>query len=324
MSRTSIKNKLNIQTVGTSLPSIQSDGEVSKHPQTGQLLVSNNNNWEPINSSSTGDVPFSNYYVRNSLSNHTSPELHDLVYEISTNNLWRYHGDGTNHVWQRIDYFQIAKIHPEFKISRLRTVNNYLEISPNGTNWFQVLPLVGAKIIRLDSTAIDNTSYSRLYWLPLGITANIAGANHLPIAFAKDSVPCFSLKINTNTSYEPWVGLRPNGTTLPSNNGEGQFLTASGGSVAASYTGSLSFFPLYEQSSGNSGSENFHSSIISFSTINTSILLGRGLGLLSGTIHTGTWTSRALASSTLYWFGTWFRQDNQQFTPYFVSIIREF
>lgn len=84
MSRSSVKNKLNIQTLGSSLPSIQSNGEMTKHPQTGQLLVANNNNWEPISADPSNDVSFSNYYIVTSRSSHTSPELYDLVYETST------------------------------------------------------------------------------------------------------------------------------------------------------------------------------------------------------------------------------------------------
>lgn len=324
MSRTSIKNKLNIQTVGTSLPSIQSDGEVSKHPQTGQLLVSNNNNWEPINADPSNDVSFGNYYIVTNLSSHTSPELYDLVYETSTHTLWRYHGlSSSAPVWQRIDWKSVVNIHSDFKQNRLRHINNYLEISPDGTNWNLVYPLVGARTIKIATSAVDNTSYSRLFWLPIGVTANISGANHLPIAFAKTVRPVFSVSSMSNTDYVGWVGLRPNNVSV--SNGDGQYLYGNGTGVGATRISSLSIFPLCEQSGGSPAfGENRFFGCIYFAANNENRILGNTVGLGDSTFVIQIHTSSATVSSTTYWLGSWFRQDGIQFTPYLTTITRTY
>ena len=322
MSKSSVKNKLDIQTLGSSLPAIEQLGEITKHPQSGQLLVANNSsNWEPISVDPASDVPFSNYYVVSNISSHTSPSMHDLVYETSTNILWRYHGDSASaHVWQQVDWRSIASIHPEYSQNRLRYTLGFLQISPDGSTWYQVYPLVGARAIRLSSSAIDNTGYSRIFWLPIGVTANISGANHLPIAFAKTVRPVYSISSMSNTAYEQWVGLRPNDISL--SDGYGVYISSGGSSVGTNYAGSQTIFPFCEQSTIAGENRIFGS--ICFSPSNENVLLSNTAGLGDSANYVILCLGRGTISSTSYWFGTWRWQDGTQYTPFLTTITREY
>lgn len=321
MSRSSIKDKFNIQNLGPELPSIQENGEITKNPVNGELLISKNNNWAPIYLDPSGDVSFGVYYIVNNLSQHTSPQLYDLVYETSTHTLWRYHGQvGSNRLWLPIDWKSRASRSNEFAQSRLRYINDYLEISPNGTDWHIVYPLVGARTIQIHPSAIDNTNYSRIFWLPVGITANITSANHLPIAFAKTVRPAYNITSMSNTSYDLWIGFRPNNVTV--SNGDGQYMASGNTSVNGYRHSNLNIFPIIEQDSAVSGSENRFQGFITFSTTNENRILGNSYGLGHQTFVIVINNTSATIPSTTYWFGTWYRQDNVQFTPFFTSITR--
>lgn len=315
MSKSSVKGKFDIQVL--SIPSAENTGEITKHPVTGQLLAAKETNWEPLSINDIGNAPFSRYYVyaSNAIGSHTSPRVNDLVYDDTLHRLYRYCGDGTNHVWQEVDWKKIVVGTVDYAANRLRYTNGYLEVSPNGSAWYKVYPLVGANAIRIET--YDNSAYSKIYWLGVGVTANISGANHLPIAFAKDVQPSYKIFSMSNTGYENWIGLRPNNLTVA--NGDGQYLRGQNTSVGAGRTTNLNIFPLLEQSSAGLAENRFEGSIY-FAPTNRMLFNSFGLGY---DIHEALIANNsATITATTYWMGTWYRQDSVQITPTLTSITR--
>lgn len=314
MSKSSVKDKLDIQVL--SMQSAENTGELTKHPVTGQLLVAKGTSWEPLSINDIGNAPFSRYYVyaSNAIGSHTSPRVNDLVYDDTLHKLYRYCGDGTNHVWQEVDWKKLVVSSTDYVANMLRYTNGYLEVSPNGTAWNKVYPLVGANVIRIET--YDNSAYSRIYWLGIGVTANISGANHLPIAFAKDVQPSYKIFSMSNTSYEYWVGLRPNNLTV--SNGDGQYAAGHDSSLGANRSTGLNILPLMEQSTV--GAENRFEGSIYFAPTNR--MLSNSFGLSSSINAVIVSNASATISSTTYWMGTWYRQDSVQFTPALTSITR--
>lgn len=315
MAKSSVKDKLDIQVL--SMQSAENTGEITKHPVTGQLLVAKDTNWEPLSINNIDNAPFSRYYVyaSNAIGSHTSPRVNDLVYDDTLHRLYRYCGDGTNHVWQEVDWKKLVVSSTDYVGNRLRYTNGYLEVSPDGAAWNKVYPLVGANVIRIET--YDNSAYSKIYWLGIGVTANISGANHLPIAFAKDVQPSYKIFCMSNTSYEYWVGLRPNNLTV--SNGDAQYLAGGDTTVAAVRSTGLNILPLMEQGSGAPAENRFEGSIY-FAPTNRMVSNSLGLGYSINVVE--VINNSATIPSTAYWMGTWYRQDSVQFTPALTSITR--
>lgn len=314
MATSSVKDKLDIQVL--SMQSAENTGELTKHPVTGQLLVAKGTNWEPLSINNIDNAPFSRYYVyaSNAIGSHTSPRVNDLVYDDTLHRLYRYCGDGTNHVWQEVDWKKLVVSSTDYVGNRLRYTNGYLEVSPDGVAWNKVYPLVGANVIRIET--YDNSAYSKIYWLGIGVTANISGANHLPIAFAKDVQPSYKIFCMSNMSYEYWVGLRPNNLTV--SNGDGQYIAGGNTNIGATRATGLNILPLLEQSTV--GTENRFEGSIYFAPTNR--MLSNSFGLGSNIYVVVVPNNSATISSTTYWMGTWYRQDSVQFTPTLTSITR--
>jgi hypothetical protein len=315
MSKSSVKDKFDIQVL--SIPSAENTGEITKHPVTGQLLVAKGTNWEPLSINDIGNAPFSRYYVyaSNAIGSHTSPRVNDLVYDDTLHRLYRYCGDGTNHVWQEVDWKKIVVGTVDYAANRLRYTNGYLEVSPNGSAWYKVYPLVGANAIRIET--YDNSAYSKIYWLGVGVTANISGANHLPIAFAKDVQPSYKIFSMSNTGYHSFIGLRPNNLTVA--NGDGQHLSGTDSGAGANRYTNLNIFPLAEQSSAPLAENRFEGSIY-FAPTNR--MLSNSFGLGHSTYVVTVTNNSATITATTYWMGTWYRDDSVQFIPALTSITR--
>lgn len=91
----------------------------------------------------------------------------------------------------------------------INPTTNALEISPDGASWYECIPAVGANVIKL--LTYDNTSYSYKYWICPGQTIVI-----IPIVYAKDVAPFFSVAYYHNFSSEQWIGLRSSNIAIGS------------------------------------------------------------------------------------------------------------
>jgi len=239
----------------------------------------------------------------------SSPNEGDIFYNTITKELYRY----SKNVWYKIDWQSIVKTSPEWIANRLRISNGQLQISPDGSNWFDCIPVVGANVIELVS--IDNTNYSLKYFVMPNQTIIVKNANHIPIVYAKDVEPYFEGLYRHEHAYEPWIGLRPSNTAI--SNGDGQFLAADGTSTGAGRTTGMSIVPIIEQAGTTYNRARFE---LFIRPDNVWYTQSHGLGgsTYVFTVNLGSGT----ASSTSYWLGTWYRQDGVQFTVTKLSLRR--
>ena len=238
-----------------------------------------------------------------------TPYENDLYYNTTTKELYRY----SQNAWYKIDWQSIVKSSPEWVANRLRISNNRLQISPDGTNWFDCIPAIGANVIELAS--IDNTNYSLKYFVMPNQTIILRNANHIPIVYAKDVEPYFEGLYRHEHAYEYWIGLRPSNTAI--SNGDGQFLAAYDTSINASRTTGMSIVPIAEQANTTYNRARFE---LFIRPDNVWYTQSHELG--ASTYHLIVSLGSGTAPSTSYWLGTWYRQDGVQFTVTKLSLRR--
>jgi len=235
----------------------------------------------------------------------TSPNHSDLFYNQTNNTLWRYDAISSN--WIPIDWQTIIKASPEYQANRLRvnSITGKLEISPDGSTWYECIPAVGNKTIEL--MTFDNVNFSYKYWIMPGQIVIIRNANHIPIVYAKDIEPFFDGAYwlfgppfdPFFLEYQQWIGIRPSNIYI--SNGDGQFMSSDSYTIWTYRSINLPYVPInYEGFLGRRWA-NFTLRIANGQDFfNNSIGYGGGLNILSVTACAGT------ASNLSYWLGTWY------------------
>lgn len=285
-----------------------SNGQMTFDPSDNKLKVWLDNEWKSIISTDVDYVPFSTLTVGTSFP--TSPSNYDSFYNSTTKRLYRY----VYGVWVELDWQRMVKAGPEWRNNRLQVVSDQLQISPDGTNWYNCIPAVGAYSIQIDS--FDNTGYSQLYYILPGTTVVIKNANHIPLVFSQGVRTRFNVEVQGTTAFENWIGLRPNNLTV--SNGDGQFATGIDASAGASRSTSLNIFPLSEQAASTAVENRFNGTI----HIVNNRMIGSTLGLAYGLYGVNLNQSSTTIPSTSYWLGTWYTQAGAQFNVQSLSIER--
>ena len=239
----------------------------------------------------------------------SSPNEGDLFYHSTTKKLWKFVFDR----WVEIDWQSIVKSSPEWRANRLRISNDQLQISPDGTNWFNCIPAIGANVIELVS--IDNTNYSLKYFVMPNQTIIVKNANHIPIAYAKDVEPYFVGLYRNEYAYGGFIGLRPSNTAI--SNGDGQYAYGYGSSRSASRTTGMSIVPVTLHV--NNLHNRFRFELL-IRPDNVWYTQSHGLGY--DTYGVEIFLGSGTASATSHWLGTWYRQDGVQFTVTKLSLRR--
>ncbi len=240
----------------------------------------------------------------------TSPNHNDLFYNTSTNALQKY--DSRTNRWNTIDWQTIIKASPEFIAGRLRvnSTTGKLEISPNGTNWYECIPAVGSNVIEL--ATIDNTGYSYKYWIAPGQTVIIRNANHIPVVY-NSLYSSFFVDCRMN-AVSGLLGLRPSNSTVSSHY---QQLRASGGSVG-SYESSPSIIGFSE--SGGVNQEMPCYFVLTISGTNFSL---RSLTHMYGIAWLGIIEGVGTTPATSYWLGTLYNHTGTQFSVNYLTLTRK-
>jgi len=238
-----------------------------------------------------------------------TPYENDLYYNTTTKELYRY----SQNVWYKIDWQSIVKSSPEWVANRLRISNNQLQISPDGTNWFDCIPAIGANVIELAS--IDNTNYSLKYFVMPNQTIILRNANHIPIAYAKDVEPYFVGLYRNEYAYGGFIGLRPSNTAI--SNGDGQYAYGYGSSRSANRTTGMSIVPVTLHVNNLHNRFRFE---LFIRPDNVWYTQSHGLGY--DTYGVEIFLGSGTASATSHWLGTWYRQDGVQFTVTKLSLRR--
>jgi len=243
----------------------------------------------------------------------TSPNHSDLFYNQTNNTLWRYDAISSN--WIPIDWQTIIKASPEYQANRLRvnSITGKLEISPDGTTWYECIPAVGNETTEL--MTFDNSYFSYKYWIAPGQIVIIRGANHIPIVYAKDVEPFFDGAYWHSYPYQQWIGIRPSNILI--SDGDGQFMGANSYTVSAYRLINLSIVPIHHQANNNENWANFTLRIRNNQRfLNNSIGLGSLTYVLSVTNCSGT------ASNLSYWLGTWYTDSWVNFQVNVLTLTR--
>lgn len=141
----------------------------------------------------------------------SSPLNNDLFWQSDQNKLFRY-VDETGQ-WYEINWQGYVKNSPDWVNGKLRinSTTGKLEISPDGTNWYECVPALGAPCIEI--MTIDTTSYSYKYFILPGQRIVFRNSNHIPIVFSRGVEFELSLNLST-TADEDNVLLYINGTAI--------------------------------------------------------------------------------------------------------------
>lgn len=251
----------------------------------------------------------SNYYVVTSLP--STGEYGSLYYNMSNNRLFKF----VNNRYIEIDWKIEIQSAPEFRDNRMR-INSFgdLEISPNGSNWYRVYPLVGANVFNV--VTVDNTNYSFIYYLPIGCIVNFSNVNHLPICYISNSRHTyFKMNYINNFRYGAAIGIRPSGISI--SNGIIQWVQSHLSTPAAGQKSGLNFIPILEQSAI---SENYAFTDILITNNQQFYSISNGLGDID--ILSICLIAKGNASSLSYWLGTFHGENGTQFSMDSISVLR--
>ena len=245
----------------------------------------------------------------------TSPNHSDLFYNQTNNTLWRYDAISSN--WIPINWQTIIKASPEYQANRLRvnSITGKLEISPNGTTWYECIPAVGNKTIEL--MTFDNSYFSYKYWIAPGQIVIIRNANHIPIVYAKDIEPFFdgAYWCPSFGIWPIWIGIRPSNIII--SDGNGQHMGALDNTIFARRSTNLSIVPMNQQSFADESWANFTLRIRNNQRfLNNSI----GQGYLGYVVIVNNCSGTA--SSMSYWLGTWYTQEGVNFQVNILTLTR--
>jgi len=229
-----------------------------------------------------------------------TPQLFDSFYDTTTNTLFLWDGQQ----WIEIDWVSIVQNSPEFRSGKLRITNGILEISNDGTNWYQVIPTIGATVELL-------TNGYTVFLLP-GQTFVGRNTDTIPIAAVEDS------QFEGTYYYPPpspgnlWFGIIPSGINI--SDGYGAYVAGSSGKASGNSTSNRTFIPLIEQSGTVSTCDNWAHFSISISNgvmATTSVGHGECGAVVTANIGHGTYPSNG------YFIGKWCYEGNPQVVSLF-------
>jgi len=179
-------------------------------------------------------VPYSRLYIQSSAP--TSPQLYDSWYNTDTNKLFYFNGSA----WIKVDWTKWVQNDIWYQLGKLRINNGQLQVSNNGTNWYQVFPAIGrtVEVIADDTNSADNF---KIVYLTIGQALLLRNKYRIRCACVNPSIWSGMLKHSLNS----WIyGFKPSGVNI--SDGAIQILRATNIELGcAGYTG-FSFVPLIE------------------------------------------------------------------------------
>lgn len=308
MSGTGIKDSLYIASIDA--PTNGANGQLIRDASDDLLKTWNGVSWVPIGLPGLDLIPYSEIRVGTSFP--SSSVDGDTFYNTSTKKMYRSFGGS----WFEFNWQELVKAAPEFKINRLRIQNNQLQISPDGINWYDCIPAVGASIFEIKS--FDNSSYTNLYYILPGTTVILKNANHVPIVFSQALNNRFNMQVQGTIHTNQWLGLRVNNVGI--SGGDGQYLLGRNTTVAAGRASSLNIVPFII----SPGADPQFWRNVSSGTIHTV-----GNRIIANTLGNADYIYDALAINSYgtmtaqgYWLGTWFVAGGTQVTMSNVSLTR--
>jgi hypothetical protein len=181
-------------------------------------------------------IPYSQLYIQSTAP--TAPQLYDSWYNTNTNELFYWNGSA----WIKVNWTKWVQNDIWYRLGKLRINNGQLQISNNGTNWYQVFPALGrtVEVIVNDANEADNF---KIAYLTVGQTLLIRNKN---LARAAAIVPSLWIGNYYHTYLGGyWFGIFPSNITI--SDGYGQYASGGGTDIGANYTSSRNFVPITEQ-----------------------------------------------------------------------------
>jgi hypothetical protein len=127
-------------------------------------------------------------------------------------------------------------------MGKLRINSNRLEISNDGSNWYQVFPCVGQviEVVADDTNSADNF---KVAYLSVGQTILLRNKNRVRAAAVNPSLwqGCYY----HTYAGDSWLGIFPSGLTI--SNGRGSLLAQTAGTVGAGNDSGKTFVPIVQQ-----------------------------------------------------------------------------
>lgn len=266
-----------------------------------------NNNSVVTNEIDIKQATYSEYYVVDSL--RTSPNHGELNYLTTNNKLYKY--NAITGQWIEIDWVNAVKATPEWQSSTLFIEKGVLKFKDwQGSSSYQVYPLVGSNSFVL--CTLDTSNYTYKYYMQIGSTIVQSSINHLPVTLSKNS--SYMMNIYHSLNLSEGYGFKLSNVSI--SDGILQYLAASGTSSAAQAYTNVNFLAF---SVAVSGPEQYTNAFVKTTinriycnTINNSAD-GSGIQMC---FSAGTFPS------TGYWFGPFWRNNNNNITLNHIAVRR--
>jgi hypothetical protein len=250
-------------------------------------------------------IPYSQLYIQSTAP--TSPKLYDSWYNTNTNELSYWNGS----VWIKVDWTKWVQNDIWYRLGKLRISNGQLQISNDGTNWYQVFPALGrtVEVIADDTNSADNF---KIAYLTVGQTLLVRGKN---LVRAAAIVPSLWIG-NYYLAYagDLWVGIFPSNITI--SDGYGQYVAGTGTNHDAGYTSSRNFVPITEHAGEAHNWSHFSIQIVNNKVTTTSV--GHGYPGTNITADAGSGTF----PSTGYFLGS-FCYEGTKINVDYLAITRQ-
>jgi hypothetical protein len=208
-------------------------------------------------------IPYSQFYIQSSAP--TSPKLYDSWYNTNTNELFYFNGSA----WIKVDWTIWVQNDIWYRLGKLRINNNQLQVSNNGTNWYQIFPAIGrtVEVIADDTNSADNF---KIAYLTVGQTLLVRGKN---LARATAIMPSLWIGNYYHTYVgTDWFGIFPSNIAI--SDGYAEYIAGNLTGVGASGANSCTFVPIIKQA--NASYNWAHFSVQIFNNKMTIASVGRG------------------------------------------------
>jgi len=238
-------------------------------------------------------VPYSQLYIASSAP--ASPRLYDSWYNTNTNELSYWNGSA----WIKIDWTKWVQNDIWYQLGKLRISNGQLQISNDGTNWYQVFPVLGriVKVIADDTNSNDNF---KIAYLTVGQTLLVSGKN---LARAAAIVPSLWIGNYYHTyAGDYWFGIFPSNITI--SDGYGECIAGIGTSVTVGSTSSRNFVPIQEQANEAHNWAHFSIQIVNNKMTTASVGHGAAGTCVQICIGSGTFPSSGYFLGSFCYEGT--------------------
>ena len=222
-------------------------------------------------------IPYAKLYI--SYTNPTSPEQFANWYDLNTDKLYIWNGSE----WIEINWQDRVKADVWYQMGKLRINSNRLEISNDGSNWYQVFPCVG-QVIEVVAGDVDSF---KIAYLSVGQTLLVRNKSKVRAAAVDPSLwqGCY---YHTYSGLA-WFGLFPSGITI--SDGYGAYVAGASSSTYGDATFSRNFVPITEQAGEAHNWADFSIQIVNNYMTTTSVGHGSSGAIVHAHIGSGSFPS---------------------------------